>query len=283
MISRRRLAATVALASLSTSARGQEAIKDDYILGVDNSGYPGDEAIKWFQESNERRFVGLYLTHWNPKNNAIHEDGSWISKRQYLAERGWGFLPCYMGKQPPGAGGKKYPIFPMSTAQDGTDLGNQAAALMKKAGFQTGSVVYLDVEAPVDEASPYLNYIKSWQRSVAKAGYYPGLYCSHTIISWARKYTSVIWGYELPMGATISRLMEETAAILDYDPLKYPHGIIYDGAIATQYTQNKPIPGCPKKDDFDCNSALVADPSNLSSILWKLNQRTADPSRFDYP
>lgn len=60
-----------------------------------------------------------------------------MSKRAALAEQGWGFAPIYVGQQ---TGSMKL------TAEQGELDAQNAVTLAQRAGFSTGTYIYLDIQ-----------------------------------------------------------------------------------------------------------------------------------------
>ncbi|MER9669933.1 glycoside hydrolase domain-containing protein [Mesorhizobium sp. M0203] len=255
----------------------------------------GIDIYSYFQDANERairknnfQLTCLYLTH-----SITKIDHEWISKKDYLAERDWGFLPTYIGNQSD------------SPAEaDGTLHGEAAIKLMKQAQFPRGSVVYFDIETPKPAGGKYEAYLRAWMKAVLKGAYYPGVYGSYLMVPWLTKITSAIWTVELPgntratlesaalqFNRNVMRKSDQTGeqalsdvgsnsefydflfeqGILAYNPKQFPQGIIRQGCIATQYLwKQKNLPGLPPKMSFDFDRSLVADPSNAPSIAVAL-------------
>lgn len=271
MISRRNiLTGAVTFAATQAQAEDVDTPRDCSlpILGIDYKTPPSQETMDWLLEKAvpRRRFTGLYLTHWNCVSGRVTRDDAWIKQREPLARRGWGFLPIFMGQQPAHNKSNECPGKGDPPRGQGKDDGAWAAGLMEHAGFGKGSVVYLDIDHLTKESSDYIHYLRDWQEKVEVAGYYPGIYCSYLILPWLKRYSEAIWTAELPQLASVE-MAEPKVDVFAYDPKNHPNGLIRDGAICTQFLQNQAIPGCPTNEAFDSNRSLVADPSNLPSIL----------------
>jgi Domain of unknown function (DUF1906) len=231
------------------------------------------------------KFVGFYLTH-APGT----PDMTWIRRRQFLADRSWGFLPIYLGSQAEAP-----------AATDGTTHGQEAVRLMSTAGFPPNTVVYLDIEQP-KLPGKFGSYLRAWMGAVRAGGFYPGVYGSYTMAPWLTRLTSAVWTVELPISklqaltdavgevavtgalSTANGLEQLGAAVepsafeglqMAYDPQVDPHGIIRPSCIATQYLWYQSFSGLPPLDPgvgnvFDLDSSLVADPSNPEQIRHAL-------------
>jgi hypothetical protein len=176
---------------------------------------------------------------------------------------------------------------------------------MQTANFESGSVVYLDIEKPHPANGAFEAYVKDWMSAVRDGNYYPGVYGSYLMVDWLKILTSAIWTVELPKSVSDLRAdIHSTAVprshapgtpsvdlnlntaqirqladanIMAYDPTKNPHGVIRPGCIATQYLwyQKFDVPLPPGTDNnFDLNFSKVADPSNTACIAQALNIKT---------
>jgi hypothetical protein len=212
--------------------------------GFDTSIYPGGDNMAWFRDNCGFRYAGFYLA---PAPN--HGDASWMGQRDALAAAGWGFLPVFVGLQINDMG--------LSSAA-GTQDGSNAAALMRQAGFHTQSICYLDLESGTQPSGGYAAYIASWIAAVNSGNYVAGIYCSHVIAAWCSAQTPYLWTFRIPSGASGQT----------YPPEQIPQGSIASGGVATQYRQNVFITG--NTTQIDINVSLVADPSNLASVMHAL-------------
>jgi hypothetical protein len=130
--------------------------------------------------------------------------------------------------------------------------------LMEQAGFHTQTICYLDLEDGTSPSGNYAAYISSWVAAVNNANYIAGIYCSHVIADWCRSKTPYLWTFRMPSGTSGQT----------YPPDQIPQGTIAGGGIATQYRQNVFIKG--NTTQIDINVSLVADPSNLASVMHAL-------------
>lgn len=203
--------------------------------GYDQSSYPGESWMQWLRSDSPIAVTGFYLA-----PAPYHSDTSWMPTRAGLAAAGWGFLPVYVGLQD-GASA-------LSSSRGTTD-GQSAASLMRSAGFPSGSTVFLDIETGGPISSPFEAYIDAWVAAARGAGFTPGLYCSHTLISWAQPKVSQIWSFHIPDNGGQT-----------FDPANLPAGSIDPGAVATQYRQNVYLEGYAHAA-VDLNLCASADPS----------------------
>lgn len=204
--------------------------------GFDQSGFPGVARMHWLRTNSQIAVTGFYL---GPA--PYHSDTGWMAARQGLADRGWGFLPVYVGLQS-GASA-------LGSGRGSQD-GAAAAALMARAGFAPGAVAFLDIETGGPIGPAFEAYVNAWVPALKAAGYTPGLYCSHRLISWAAPKVGPIWSFHLPAGT----------AGQTYDPASLPTGAIDPGAVATQYRQNVYLDGYGHSQ-IDLNVCASADPS----------------------
>jgi hypothetical protein len=207
---------------------------------MDTSIYPGDATIDWYRLNCGFRYTGFYLA-----PAPLHQNTSWMDRRDHLAAQAWGFLPVFVGLQIRS---------PNVSASVGAQHGQNATKLMGQAGFHSQTICYLDLEDGTEPAGDYARYISAWVSALTKANYAPGIYCSHRIANWCRENTPYLWTFRLPRGTSGQT----------YPPAKIPKGLIVGGGVATQYRQNVFIRG--KRTPIDLNVSLVADPSNLASV-----------------
>jgi autotransporter passenger strand-loop-strand repeat protein len=165
--------------------------------GFDIKIYPGADVMSAIWNNTNVGWVGYYLAPAPDRVNA-----TWMGSRQTLADEGWQIAPIYVGTQEwfghfrDGLGSEnKTP----PSAATGVRDGNQAVNELQAEGFAAGTTVYLDIESenpgipggtdginsgnkvapngPTD-GQQELSYIASWCRTVAAAGYNPGIYCT---------------------------------------------------------------------------------------------------------
>lgn len=203
--------------------------------GFDQASYPGDSWMQWLRSGSPIAVTGFYL---GPA--PYHSDTSWMPTRAGLAAAGWGFLPVFVGLQD-GASSL--------SGSRGTSDGQSAASLMRSAGFPSDSTIFLDIETGGPISSPFEAYIDAWVAAVQRAGFTPGIYCSHILISWAQPKVSQIWSFHIP-----------DAGGQTFDPANLPAGSIDPGAVATQYRQNVYLEGYAHAA-VDLNACASPDPS----------------------
>jgi len=152
--------------------------------GFDRSDYPGDTIMQRLIHTTNLRWCGYYLA---PVPS--HPGTSWMGKRAFLTNLGWGIAPLYVGEQvvPPGS---QHP-----SAPKGTTDGNDAVSLMTSEGFHPGSCVYLDLENGPPLPQRLREYVNNWCRTVGGGGFLPGVYCSHLLAAQIQTLqpTARIW------------------------------------------------------------------------------------------
>jgi hypothetical protein len=140
--------------------------------GFDTWRYPGDDVMTIWRQSSPYRWMGYYLP------APCHRGTSFVGKRQFLTQTGWGIAVLYVGQQqfegqtPAEITETTICSSRLLTAERGTIDGQDAIARTQSEGFPPGSVIFLDVER-VDRLSPELiAYYQSWLRTVATDGRY---------------------------------------------------------------------------------------------------------------
>lgn len=153
------------------------------IAGFDTRQYPGAEAMRAWHDASPYRWVGLYLP------APCYTGTSWQGTRASLQDMGWGLAVLFVGEQDwdamraagadtttvavEGARCTSANLTPANGELHAVAAADAAAA----EGFETGTVIYLDVER-VDSVSDRLAaYVRSWTAALLDDGrYVPGLY-----------------------------------------------------------------------------------------------------------
>jgi Domain of unknown function (DUF1906)/IPT/TIG domain len=228
-------------------------------LGFDRSDYPGDAVMQSLFESTPLAFTGAYLA---PAPS--HKDTGWMTKVPQLRAAGWGINPIYVGQQAVGGPGSHT----LTTAQGVADA-TQARNLAQNAGLDTGSVVYLDIEAGGMLPPDFMSYITSWVLSMQPPStFLPGIYCSST--QTAAQVTAAIgdipvWAFHLiDAGPSTVDLSSETArdpAQSGFDAaLIWQYRQSLNGAITVNWTDST---GAARSlTNVDLDTAVFTDPSN---------------------
>lgn len=217
--------------------------------GFDRSDYPGGPAMRWLKAHTNLKWCGFYL---GPAPS--HPNTSWMEADDEDLE-GWGLAPIYLGQETAGPGAHH-----VNAAQGAID-GADACKLMQEAGFDKGSVVYLDNEAGPPMLAPMQQYVGAWCDAVVAGGYAPGVYCSFYLGAQtkATRPNARIWVYHVN---TTAEHKVGGATFKESDPTLsgFAHANVWqldDEAIIT----------CPPGPSgmlvVDLNSADSADPSVL--------------------
>jgi hypothetical protein len=220
-------------------------------LGFDIATYPGDYTLAWLWNQGFR-VAGFYLNHHRGS-----EDEGWISNRSGLVSAGWGLAPLYLGWQTVDNRGNRLPP-PSDPTGTATADAAEAVALMNKAGFRQGSVVFFDIEDGTVPSGNYDAYLKSWFSQIRAQGFSPAVYCGHYCTQWAKGHGVPAWSVHIPYvnGGP-------------YDPGSLPVALD-PGCVGTQYRQNTHLLGLPAAIDLDCFA--VPDPSSGTAV-----EQTAAP------
>jgi len=134
-------------------------------LGFDRNEYPGDENLKALRQTFS--FAGYWL------NNPPGENrNSWIGKRPALQAAGFGFLVLFNGRL----------YADLKSVRRATSLGKSdghaAVAAVRREGFPSGTVIFLDQEQGGRMLPEQKAYIYNWVDVVNAAGFRAGVYCS---------------------------------------------------------------------------------------------------------
>jgi len=159
--------------------------------GFDRLDYPGDALMTALWNQTNLSWSGFYLAPAPSQGRGT----SWMTKRAFLANMGWGLAPIYVGEQQrKGAEWCTGCSFHPSAAK-GTQDAADAIGLATRAGFPAGSVIYLDLESWGAVESPLRDYYTSWTAGVIAGGWLPGVYCPHVLARQLRGFDSrpVFW------------------------------------------------------------------------------------------
>jgi hypothetical protein len=137
--------------------------------GFDRNDYPSDAAM--ISLHNTFAFTGYWLT--NPPGET---GNTWLGKRGFLRQHGWGFLVLANGRLDAEIlKALKHGTTPADLARSDADL---ALAAARSEGFPPHTILFLDQEEGgrlLDEQSAYL---LAWTEAVAASDYRPGVYAS---------------------------------------------------------------------------------------------------------
>jgi hypothetical protein len=214
--------------------------------GFDRSGYPGDQIVKTLRDTTNLRFCGYYFP------APSHSDGSWLGKRSFLHNLGYGVVPIYVGEQVEGPGSHH------CSSHKGLIDGNDTVQRMKTEGFASGSCVYLDLENGLPLQSIQRDYINSWCKAVQEGDFLPGIYCSHLLAPMinAEQRDARIWAVKV---TTTAAHPVSGPPYPEVDPGEESG---FRGAALVQLHQNCQIrvPGIAKALTVDLDSADAPDP-----------------------
>jgi len=175
-----------------------------------------------------------------------------MDRRPFLAKRGWGFAPVYVGQQDSGPGSHHM------TANQGEVDGDNACLLAKAAGFPTATVIYLDLETGGAISQASAAYLKAWADVVAALDYVPGVYCSHTSVASIQ-----VLGIDLQFW--VFRVLNSDVAVEKVSPFKDddPDDAGLGDAVAWQWAQNCQIDTEAGLLQVDLDTASTRDPSRV--------------------
>jgi hypothetical protein len=176
----------VAAAVTGQNAPIADAYEQGHYVGFDTHTYPGSGVMRAWKETpgSPYSWVGYYLP------SPCHDDKSWTGKRDTLQSMGWGVAVVYVGEQT----WRKTPRRLTATQADvlrkktdcasdlvsgaeGTRNADDAVAKATAEGFQSGVVVFLDLERMEKIPPAMTDYYKAWAaRMLATGKYLPGFY-----------------------------------------------------------------------------------------------------------
>jgi hypothetical protein len=134
-------------------------------LGFDRDLYPGDAAFSTLRKTFA--FTGYWLS-----PPPTEKTTTWIGKRDFLRNSGFGFLVLFRGRD----------SHEFKKASDGPTKGSldaeAAVAAAKREGFPTGTIIFLDLEEGGRLSATYHAYLHAWFDGLARTGYRAGVYCS---------------------------------------------------------------------------------------------------------
>jgi hypothetical protein len=134
-------------------------------LGFDRDIYPGDAAFATLRKNFS--FTGYWL---GPP--PAEKTNTWLNKRDFLRNSGFGFLVLYTGRD-----GNEFKNEQDAATKAAKDAGSAAAAA-KREGFPAGTIIFLDIEEGGRLSAAYHAYLRVWFDDLARSGYRAGVYCS---------------------------------------------------------------------------------------------------------
>jgi hypothetical protein len=163
---------TILLAAVSISIRRQpirefqsSVTLPRAYLGFDRDLYPGDAAFSTLRKTFA--FTGYWLS-----PPPTEKTTTWIGKRDFLRNSGFGFLVLFRGRD----------SHEFKKASDGPTKGSldaeAAVTAAKREGFPTGTVIFLDLEEGGRLSATYHAYLHAWFDGLARTEYRAGVYCS---------------------------------------------------------------------------------------------------------
>ena len=213
--------------------------------GFDCSGFPSLDVTGWLKTNTNFVWCGFYL---GPAPS--HLDRGWMRHRAELAGQGWGLAPIYVGQQVTGPGSK------LSSGPQGETDGQDALALMRSAGFPSGTFVYLDLENGPPLQQIQRDYVGRWVDAVTSGGFGAGIYCSHTFAqeTHALRPGARIWAFKVTT-------TDAHAVPGNNFPDSHPSGSGFPGSFVWQLGQNGVIDAGPNRTlKVDLDTALTPDP-----------------------
>jgi len=215
--------------------------------GFDCSDFPGLAKLTWLKSNSNLLWCGYYL---GPAPS--HSSKTWMGQRAALAAVGWGTAPLYVGQQIKGPGRHNV------NGPQGTVDGNDAVALLNTEEFVRGSCVYLDLEDGPPFTTPRTDYVGAWADAIQRAGFLPGIYCSHAfaVDVHTLRPNARIWAFK------VETTQEHPFPGTNF-PDSHPAGSGYTGAFVWQLGQNcrLSLPTAPSRSLLvDLDSALTPDP-----------------------
>lgn len=212
--------------------------------GFDSSGYPGDAEMAELKHDTNFAWCGFYL---GPAPS--HPDTGWMARRATLVKQGWGLAPIYVGQQVTGPGSH------VVTAAQGTKDGADAVQLMLRAGFPSGSFVYLDLENGIPFSAVQQAYVATWVDAVMAGGFGAGVYCSFQFAVQVAKLRpkAKIWVFHV-------RTVSPHAVGGAQFPTPDPSTSGFSGASVWQHDDSAEITIGGKTELVDLDSSDTADP-----------------------
>jgi hypothetical protein len=134
-------------------------------LGFDRDLYPGDAAFPTLRKTFA--FTGYWLS-----PPPTEKTTTWIAKRAFLRNSGFGFLVLFRGRD-----SREFKKDSDGPAKGSLDA-KSAAAAAKREGFPTGTIIFLDIEEGGRLSATYHAYLHAWLDDLARNRYRAGVYCS---------------------------------------------------------------------------------------------------------
>jgi hypothetical protein len=240
----------------AVSPESAQSVGPPTFAGLDAGSYPGQPAMDAYRNAGFS-VTGLYLSHAPARSVPNRVDTKWIMAAADLARQGWGLAPIYVGAEPAGSSSVPPPDSPLENAQ--VDAA-EAIALAKRAGFEPGRTIFLDVEKAFPTDGSYEAYVLKWLEVVRAAGYGTALYCFAAQTQWCTANGIKIWTVHLNKNTGTKN---PQTGVINWSVLTspLPTDPIDGSAIGTQGRFYCRAAGLNIELDYDRWS--VADPSRL--------------------
>ncbi|MFZ1918823.1 MAG: glycoside hydrolase domain-containing protein [Terriglobales bacterium] len=149
--------------TLSFSPLATAADSHSSYLGFDRNEYPGDDNLKELRKTFA--FAGYWLN--DPPGSKTN---TWIGKRSKVEAAGFGFLVLFNGRL--------YRDLKANAPALGKSDGDAAIAAVRREGFPSQTIIFLDQEQGGRLLPEQKAYLFSWIDEVNKAGFRAAVYCS---------------------------------------------------------------------------------------------------------
>lgn len=266
------------------SLPSEEVEPATFIAGLDRLDYPGDDVMTFLWDNTNLFWTGFYLAPAPSQQNT-----SWMDRREFLKELGWGFAPIYVGQQTPQSSPGSSHIL---TAEQGRIDAQEAAALATQAGFPPATVIYLDIEQGPPPVSETIEYYQAWVDEMAlRTIHMPGVYCSFLQVADALREADSrprFWVFQLQFSCDPDFADEQGLDLLETPTNEFPRpdpassGIGF--ATMLQYCQDLGATPCSVAvngeviPSWDFNSAVTSDPSTyLRQLIDTLRSQIGAP------
>ncbi len=154
----------------------------DNSLGFDRRCAPlGSKMTTWWNNTNYY-YIGIYLGGSNVScTNNSNLTASWITNRNTSPE-GWAFLPLWVGLQDPCTSGfSTFSTDPNTALSQGHAAADNAISAAQALGFDTGGVIYYDLEgygSGTSCESAANNFMHGYDERMTTNGWIPAVYGS---------------------------------------------------------------------------------------------------------
>jgi hypothetical protein len=238
---------TLLFSALTLACRALPAPAQGLYSGFDRNDYPGDATMISLRKTFQ--YTSYWLDH---PPGASHN--SWVGKRSFIQQQGFGFLVLFNGRLSTELVGK-------DAAALGRSDGNAAVDEALREGFPGNIRIFLDQEEGGRLLRAQGEYILSWINVVRQRGARAGVYCS---------------GIDVPDGSSRINTAEDIEKLVSAGAKPSQHPSTNELRFWVANDQCPPAPGCTRTNLPPSLGARLNEPQHIEVWQYALSPRRAE-------